>query len=358
MKFVLGLIAASVLMAQAAMACEGPQPPNCGCNPTTNQWVYNYTTNNTVNGVNGNVSSGSTSGATSGSTSSATGGNATGGNANATGGAVAGSGNSTNSNKNSNQSSASLNNSGNNSATATGGAGGKGGTGGAGGNATIGTGAVQNTNNVSGGNSTASISAGAVQNSVTNTSSAIGGTSSAKVGNVGASVGNVGASVGNVTSGASTSGATASGNGDGSNNTNITYEAPRTYRAPVSTAYSASLTSGIDTCLGSASAGAQTQILGLTFGKTYVDKNCILIKQTKLLRESGLDRSACKRMQMGKEGDLIKQAMQEAGEDCPPAVDYTPPPAPVAAAPVPADAVTHQELRVVEDRITTKVLSK
>jgi ribosomal protein L12E/L44/L45/RPP1/RPP2 len=308
MKSFLGaFLALALLGATAAQACNGPQPPNCNCNQSTGQWEVNVS-------------------ASAGASSSS---KATGGNASATGG---------NANQQQQQS---LNNSGNSSNTnnvsATGG---------------TNTNKVSNanTNNVSnvanggtggaGGSASSSIASGAVKNTNTQTTSigAVGSTSS----------------VGNVSGG--TSSASADGNGNGSNNTNVTYEAAKTYRQPVATAYSASLTSGMDTCLGSASAGAQTQILGLTFGKTYVDKNCVLIKQTKLLREAGLERSACKRMQMHAEGADIKEAMAEAGEDCPPLAAPTPVEAPVAAAPV--DAVTHQELRVVEDRITTKVLSK
>jgi hypothetical protein len=284
MKSLLSLMAVlAIVVANAAIACEGPQPPNCNCDNTSGQWVLN-------------ASASASASSQSKSSSSATGGNAA----------------------------VSLNNSGNSSAT-----------GGAGGNATasIGKGAVQNSNNVAGG----SVASGAVQNTVSNTVSVAGGPSTSHVGNVAASVGNV-------TSGSSNS------------STDITYEAAKNYRNPVETAYSANLTSGMDTCLGSFSAGGQTQILGLTFGKTVTDKNCILIKQTKLLNENGLHRSACFRMQMDKEGALIKKAMQEAGETCPPmpfADDAV-----VIPTALPVDAVTHAELSEVERRITTKVTSK
>lgn len=347
MKILLGILATLVL-ANAALACDSNPPPNCYCK--NGQWysnvtntVYNNTTNNVVNGINGNVSAGA------GATSTATGGTATGGSATANGG--------TNTNTLGQQQS--LNNSGNNSSTSNasvaagavqntvaGGAGGQGGQGGKGGKATIQTGAVQssnsNVNNVAGGTSVATVAAGAVQNTVGSTSS---------VGNVGST-----SSVGDVSTGASTSTATANGNGSGNGNGNsVNFEAAKTYRAPVATAYAASLTSGADTCLGSISGGAQTQILGLTIGGTKRDKGCDLIKQTHLLMELQQSRAACIRAQLKEEGALIKEAMKEAGAECPPLVT------PVAEVPVivpPSDAVTHAELRLIEDRITTKIVSK
>ena len=105
------------------------------------------------------------------------------------------------------------------------------------------------------------------------------------------------------------------GNNTGTSTTTVdsTYKAAR---IPVNTAYSAGLTSGLDTCLGSASGGVQTVPFGATFGSTKEDKNCVLIKQTKLLAEAGLYKSACIRMTLGKEGEAIRRAMEEAGESC------------------------------------------
>lgn len=117
-------------------------------------------------------------------------------------------------------------------------------------------------------------------------------------------------------SSSSVSGSSASSSSSGSGNvTSIEYQAAK---IPVNTAYAASLTSGMDTCLGSSSGGVQTQILGISLGGTHVDKNCILIKQTQLLRENDQLRAACFRMQQGKEGAAIAQAMKDAGALCPP----------------------------------------
>jgi hypothetical protein len=111
-----------------------------------------------------------------------------------------------------------------------------------------------------------------------------------------------------LSTGASTS--EASNNGNGSNNTDITYQ---NYRNPVNTAYAPSLTSGFDTCLGSISGSVQTQILGLSGGGTKVDKNCVLIKQVHLLKEMGMNAAACIRAH--DDADMAK-AMDAAGVDC------------------------------------------
>lgn len=138
--------------------------------------------------------------------------------------------------------------------------------------------------------------------------------------------------------------ATAANNGNGSNNTNVNYNSPR---IPVSSAYSASLTSGFDTCLGSASAGVQTTVLGLTGGKTFVDKNCVLIKQVQLLREMGQEKAACFRARAGEEGKDIDAALNAAGVSCQDIGKVEPvvtPPVVVEPTPAPTDAVTHEEL--------------
>jgi len=121
----------------------------------------------------------------------------------------------------------------------------------------------------------------------------------------------------------------------------VSGDSTRQYRRPVSTAYSANLTSGIDTCLGSMSGGAQAPIVGLSFGSTKVDKNCVMIKQVQLLKQLGYESAACFRARAGEEGKAIDAAMTQAGilcetvtvveETSTPAT--TPPTEPVAAVP-------------------------
>jgi hypothetical protein len=115
--------------------------------------------------------------------------------------------------------------------------------------------------------------------------------------------------------------ATASGNGSG-NSTTINQSYNDVYRErlnPVHSAVGSNLTSGADTCLGSVTGGVQTQILGVSGGKTVVDENCVLIKNTKLLLTMGLPSAACFYV---RQDPKIDEAMVAAGVECrePPAV--------------------------------------
>lgn len=85
---------------------------------------------------------------------------------------------------------------------------------------------------------------------------------------------------------------------------------------PVSTALAPALTSGIDTCMGSVSAGGQGVGFGLSVGTTYIDQNCVLIKSVKMLMVMGMPEVACFRARMGEEGKLNDEAMKLAGVDC------------------------------------------
>lgn len=67
-------------------------------------------------------------------------------------------------------------------------------------------------------------------------------------------------------------------------------------RDPVSSAIAPGLTSGVDTCMGSTSLGGQGVGFGLSFGTTWVDEHCKLIKATKLLQGMGLNKAAVARM--------------------------------------------------------------
>lgn len=317
--------------ATSAFACSGSPPPHCSCqggqwiNNITNQ-VYN-TTNNTVNGVNGNVGASSSSSATGGNATATggAGGNGYGG----AGGSVTGSGNSSNIN------------------TVSGGNA-------TGGSVTVAKGAItggnqkQNqsqTQSISGsGNS--SIAAGAVQNTVTG---GAGGSSTIASGAVQSSTSSTASNNGNLNNvgnanavtGASTSSATADGagsnTGNGSNNTTINSEY-RAAKIPVSTAYSAGLTSGMDTCLGSWSAGGQTAILGLTFGTTKTDKHCEKIKNTHLIAEFSVPAGCA---YMLKNIDGARDAFKEVGASCTPPVALVieVPAAPVATRPLPSTEI-------------------
>ena len=104
--------------------------------------------------------------------------------------------------------------------------------------------------------------------------------------------------------------ATASGN---QTNTSMQFNETYRERLVVASVVAPNLTSGMDTCLGSASAGLQTQIVGLSGGKTTVDENCVLIKQVHLLIEMGHNTAACYRARQNRDIDL---AMTAAGVEC------------------------------------------
>lgn len=128
--------------------------------------------------------------------------------------------------------------------------------------------------------------------------------------------------------GGNATGGNASANGNGSGNvTNITdsYSEARNVAASAATPFL--VTSGEDTCLGSVGGGVQTQILGLSGGKTVVDENCVLIKNTKLLIAMGYDSAACYYV---RQNPQIDQAMTAAGVECRE-------PSPIEAVPIPSD---------------------
>lgn len=193
-------------------------------------------------------------------------------------------------------------------------------TGGTGGSATatIASGAVRTDNTLTNsGNS--SIASGAVKNSNTNTASAYNdGNNNGSNNRLTSTASNNGNNDGSNNKLTATANGAGSNDGNGSNNTTVSYQASR---SPVSTAYAPGLTSGIDTCLGSVSAGAQTQVMGFTFGGTKVDKNCITIKRTHLIAEFSAP-AGCAYMLKNVPG--AAEAFKDAGVTCssiiPPAV--------------------------------------
>ena len=146
-------------------------------------------------------------------------------------------------------------------------------------------------------NSTSSV--GDVSNSNTNTNNVSNTANGGAGGNATASGGEGGsanASVGDVT-------VNVNGGGNGS-------------KRPVSTAYSPGLTSGIDSCMGSVSLGAQGVGFGVSGGTTKIDQYCVLMKQTYMLWNMGLHDVACARMTLGEEGAAIREAMDKVGVTC------------------------------------------
>ena len=139
------------------------------------------------------------------------------------------------------------------------------------------------------------------------------------------------ASIGNVTTGPSTATASNSNTNNADNSANLssnvrvegdTFIQARNRRIPVSTAYAAPLTSGIDTCLGSASAGVQTGILGVSLGGTKRDRICETIKLSRELHHMGMREGAVQLLCID---ERVRVAMYNAGTPCE-AVTYAPPP--------------------------------
>jgi len=148
--------------------------------------------------------------------------------------------------------------------------------------------------------------------------------------------------------------ATASGNGSG-NSTTVNQSFSDVYRErlnPVNSAVGSNLTAGADTCLGSVTGGVQTQILGVSGGKTVVDENCVMIKNTKLLLTMGLPSAACF---YARQDPKIDKAMAAAGVEC-----REPPPiitkdVPIPSAP-PTAAVTVAPLAPPPQQIIREVV--
>jgi hypothetical protein len=91
------------------------------------------------------------------------------------------------------------------------------------------------------------------------------------------------------------------------------YIASNIPRAPVATAFSAPLTSGIDTCMGSTSAGVQAVGFGVSVGSTWVDENCKRLKNSRELRSMGYSEAA---VALLCQDPAVASAMRTAGTPC------------------------------------------
>ncbi len=74
------------------------------------------------------------------------------------------------------------------------------------------------------------------------------------------------------------------------------------------------LTSSNDTCMGSISAGAGFVGTGISFGTTWTDKNCLMLKNSRELWNMGMRGAAMARMCMDK---LNRDALEMTGFVCP-----------------------------------------
>lgn len=74
------------------------------------------------------------------------------------------------------------------------------------------------------------------------------------------------------------------------------------------------ITTSNDTCMGSTSAGAAFVGTGLTFGTTWTDKNCLMLKNSRELWNMGMRAAAMARMCMDKNN---REALELTGFVCP-----------------------------------------
>jgi hypothetical protein len=76
----------------------------------------------------------------------------------------------------------------------------------------------------------------------------------------------------------------------------------------------APLTSSNDTCMGSASGSANVPGIGLSFGKTYTDDNCVMLKNSRELWNMGMKAASMALMCMDKNN---RTALELTGFTCP-----------------------------------------
>lgn len=179
-------------------------------------------------------------------------------------------------------------------------------TGGSVGNVTGNTGTIQ-------GGDGGSIASGAVQNTNTNTSAGgAGGTATTgAITNNNTSAGGSGGSVGNVAGGSVSK--------DAVNNSN-TYSSSYSsnYNEAAQTAYAPSLSSGVDTCMGSSSVGGQGVGFGFSVGTTWNDSNCVRLKNSREMYNMGQKDVALAMMCQNE--DVRKAAEAVGSKVCEPAV--------------------------------------
>jgi hypothetical protein len=84
--------------------------------------------------------------------------------------------------------------------------------------------------------------------------------------------------------------------------------------SPVSSAVAPTLVSSNDTCMGSAAFGGSAFTFGLSFGTSYTDDNCLMLKNARELWNMGFRGAAMARMCMDERN---RQALEATGVSCP-----------------------------------------
>jgi hypothetical protein len=85
-------------------------------------------------------------------------------------------------------------------------------------------------------------------------------------------------------------------------------------KIPVATAYAPPVSSGLDTCSGGFSAGAQTKVFGFSLGGTKRDKTCEVIKLSRELDNQGYGFEACQILV--NEDPRVARAFQSTARTC------------------------------------------
>jgi hypothetical protein len=94
----------------------------------------------------------------------------------------------------------------------------------------------------------------------------------------------------------------------------VTNTVTHNYERAASSAFAAPLTSSNDTCMGSSSVGGSGVTFGFSFGTTWTDENCIMLKNAQLLHNLGHHAAAMARLCMD---DKNKTALEATGNKCP-----------------------------------------
>lgn len=86
-------------------------------------------------------------------------------------------------------------------------------------------------------------------------------------------------------------------------------------RNPVSTAVAPALASSNDTCMGSSSLGGSAVAFSFSVGSTWIDENCVMLKNAREIWNMGFKGAALARLCMD---PLNKEALETTGIKCPP----------------------------------------
>ena len=102
---------------------------------------------------------------------------------------------------------------------------------------------------------------------------------------------------------------------DSTSRSTTTSESTTTIKSPPPTAVAPAITSiNNDLCAVGVSGAAQTQILGIAIGSTFVDKNCERLKLSKTLFDMGMKVAAVATLC---QDERVFTAMMNAGTPCP-----------------------------------------